>query len=151
MLTFILNDIVRYNNNIIGTITNVLTNKISILISQTTMDLSLDAAADSAQGFILNLLQKKIADDNWVDKDGNHYTNDGINITFFFQKLRKERNKKLKDCDYLLHPDYPISSDTFKQNWITYRQELRDLPATSNPHLDDNVNLTNITWPTPPS
>ena len=65
--------------------------------------------------------------------------------------LREERNKKLKDCDYLLHPDYPILSDTIKQNWITYRQALRDLPAITFSLLDANGNLTNITWPIPPS
>ena len=80
------------------------------------------------------------------DNDISETVYDGILLS-----LREERNKKLKDCDYLLHPDYPISSDTVKQNWITYRQALRDLPATVSLQFDDNGDLIDITWPTPPS
>ena len=31
-----------------------------------------------------------------------------------------------------------------------YRQALRDLPKTSSPKLDENGELTNVTWPTKP-
>ena len=32
-----------------------------------------------------------------------------------------------------------------------YRQALRDLPSnTSNPKIDENGNLTGVTWPTKP-
>ena len=65
--------------------------------------------------------------------------------------LRQERNIKLNDCDYLAMPDYPHANDTIKQSWLTYRQALRDLPSTSTPQLDSNGELTNVTWPTPPS
>ena len=47
--------------------------------------------------------------------------------------------------------DYPHANDTVKQAWLTYRQALRDLPATASPQLDSNGELTNVTWPTPPS
>ena len=65
--------------------------------------------------------------------------------------LREERNKKLFDTDYRIVADYPHANDTIKQAWLTYRQALRDLPANSTPQLDSNGNLTNVTWPTPPS
>ena len=65
--------------------------------------------------------------------------------------LREERNKKLFDTDYRIVADFPYPSDTVKQAWLTYRQALRDLPATASPQLDANGNLTNVTWPTPPS
>jgi len=39
---------------------------------------------------------------------------------------RYKRNKLLKDCDFRVLPDYP---DTNKQEWITYRQQLRDFPV----------------------
>ena len=65
--------------------------------------------------------------------------------------LREERNKKLFDTDYRIVVDFPHPSEEVKQAWITYRQELRDLPSTSTPQLDENGNLTNVTWPTPPS
>ena len=68
------------------------------------------------------------------------------------KKLREERDKKLLETDkYTSIPDWPHSSEEVKQAWITYRQELRDLPATATPQLDENGNLTNVTWPTPPS
>ena len=37
--------------------------------------------------------------------------------------------------------------------WKTYRQALRDLPASSTPKLnsDDNLDMSSVTWPTPPS
>jgi hypothetical protein len=41
--------------------------------------------------------------------------------------MRKERNKLLKDTDYTALPDYPAVN---KEEWMTYRQSLRDFPAT---------------------
>ena len=67
------------------------------------------------------------------------------------KQLREERNKKLFDTDYRIVADFPYPSEEVKQAWLTYRQELRDLPATATPQLDENGNLTNVTWPTPPS
>ena len=65
--------------------------------------------------------------------------------------LRRERNKKLFDTDYRIVADFPHASEEVKQAWITYRQALRDLPANSTPSLDENGDLINVTWPTPPS
>jgi hypothetical protein len=31
-----------------------------------------------------------------------------------------------------------------------YRQALRDLPVTSRPTLDEDGNILNVDWPTPP-
>jgi hypothetical protein len=67
------------------------------------------------------------------------------------KQLRQERNKKLFDTDYRIVADFPHPSEEVKQAWITYRQELRDLPTTSTPQLDENGKLTNVIWPTPPS
>jgi len=67
------------------------------------------------------------------------------------KQLREERDKKLFDTDYRIVADFPYPSEEVKQAWLTYRQELRDLPATATPQLDDNDELTNVTWPTPPS
>ena len=67
------------------------------------------------------------------------------------KKLREERDNKLKKCDVYGLSDYPFANDTIKQAWMTYRQALRDLPSTASPQLDANGDLTNVTWPTPPS
>ena len=66
-------------------------------------------------------------------------------------KLREERKNKLKESDIYGLSDFPFSNDTIKQAWLSYRQELRDLPTTATPELDANGKLTNVTWPIPPS
>ena len=68
-----------------------------------------------------------------------------------FEFLRRERDWLLNKTDKYIIPDFAHPSDTIKQAWLTYRQALRDLPANSTPQLDSNGELTNVTWPTPPS
>ena len=65
--------------------------------------------------------------------------------------LRKERLFKIMDTDKYGLADYPFSSDEKKQEWLAYRQALRDLPSNQTPQIDSDGNLTNVTWPTPPS
>ena len=47
--------------------------------------------------------------------------------------------------------DYPNLSESKKNEWITYRQLLRDLPLNANPSVDEESELINITWPVEPS
>jgi len=61
--------------------------------------------------------------------------------------LRIERNRKLTETDWRMHSDYQGSN---QEKWKTYRQTLRDLPATADPQLDDDGNLTNVDWPEVP-
>ena len=70
---------------------------------------------------------------------------DGIPLT----KLRQERNWRIGRTDFLMVSDFPFPSDTIRQAWITYRQALRDITATTTPSLDENGQLV-VTWPTPP-
>ena len=62
--------------------------------------------------------------------------------------LRLERNHRLAETDWRATVDYP---GTDKQLWLDYRQALRDLPATQEPKLDDQGNLTNVDWPEVPT
>jgi hypothetical protein len=64
-------------------------------------------------------------------------------------KLRQERNGRIGRTDFLMVSDFPFPSDTIRQAWITYRQALRDITATTTPSLDENGQLV-VTWPTPP-
>ena len=67
------------------------------------------------------------------------------------QVLRAERDTLLKESDKYTLSDYPHTSDEMKQKWLTYRQQLRDLPSqTTNPTMDDYGILANVTWPTLP-
>ena len=61
--------------------------------------------------------------------------------------LRLERDQLIAATDWRATVDYPGSDQAA---WLTYRQALRDLPANSTPSLDDNGQLTGVTWPTPP-
>ena len=62
--------------------------------------------------------------------------------------LRIERNKKIALTDWRMLPDQTPSDD-----WINYRQALRDLPASATPKLNSDYELdfTSFTWPTEPS
>ena len=60
--------------------------------------------------------------------------------------LREERDRLIALTDWRFRSDLSPS-----QAWIDYSQALRDLPANSpNVALDENGNLTGVTWPTPP-
>ena len=56
--------------------------------------------------------------------------------------LRQIRDQKLSECDWRACSDVPLPD-----NWKTYRQQLRDLPAQYN---DTTVKGT-ITWPDEPT
>ena len=64
------------------------------------------------------------------------------------RQLRIQRNQLLAQTDWRMTTDYPYSDQSA---WATYRTELRDLPATASPALDENGQLTNVVWPTAPS
>ena len=62
--------------------------------------------------------------------------------------LRKERNSRLAATDWRASSDLTLSTA-----WKTYRQSLRDLPATASPKLDadGNLDMSSVTFPTEPS
>ena len=62
--------------------------------------------------------------------------------------LRQERDKRIAKSDWMGNSDVTMSSA-----WTTYRQALRDLPASATPKLDSSydLDLTSVTWPTEPS
>ena len=62
--------------------------------------------------------------------------------------LREERNRRISLTDWRASSDL-----TLIDAWKTYRQALRDLPASASPKLDSNyeLDLTSVTWPTEPS
>ena len=62
--------------------------------------------------------------------------------------LRVERDRLLATTDWRASSDL-----TLADAWKTYRQSLRDLPASASPSLDSygDLDLTSVTWPTEPS
>ena len=66
------------------------------------------------------------------------------------KRLRYERDLLLRKCDKYSLPDWPHSDSSKRQEWLDYRQALRDLPSSTTPQFDSNNNLINVTWPTKP-
>ena len=92
---------------------------------------------------------------NWVDSSQTKPTESEIDAEVTrldnaepMRLLRVERDRRLSVCDWRASSDLTISDA-----WKTYRQALRDLPASASPSLDSNydLDLTSVTWPTQPS
>ena len=62
--------------------------------------------------------------------------------------LRVERDTRIAKTDWRASSDLTLSDA-----WKTYRQALRDLPASATPKLDSRfeLDLTSVTWPTEPT
>ena len=73
------------------------------------------------------------------DNEETAWANGALNRAL--TRLRRERNAKLAETDYLA-----LSDNTLASNMATYRQQLRDL--TNGLDTVDKVN--NVTWPTKP-
>ena len=92
---------------------------------------------------------------DWLDSSQTKPTESEINAEITrlnnaepMRLLRVERDARLAKTDWRASSDLTISNA-----WKTYRQALRDLPASASPSLDSNydLDLTSVTWPTEPS
>ena len=92
---------------------------------------------------------------NWLDKSITEPTSSAIETEVTrltnlepMRLLRLERNARLTACDWRASSDL-----TLADAWKTYRQSLRDLPASASPSLDSYgyLDMTSVTWPTEPS
>jgi len=59
--------------------------------------------------------------------------------------VRARRNQRLLKSDWTQFSDSPLS-DSKKEEWATYRQELRDITET----YPDATSIDDIIWPTKP-
>ena len=80
-----------------------------------------------------------------VDAEAQTVTNnqdqaDADALASSWERLRTERDALLAESDWTQGADSPLTEA--KASWATYRQELRDLPASTDP--------ADPTWPTPP-
>ena len=94
---------------------------------------------------------------DWTDSSQTKPTESEINAEITrlnnaepMRLLRVERDARLTACDWTQSRDVTLSNDA---DWKTYRQSLRDLPASASPSLDSNydLDLSSVTWPTEPS
>ena len=66
--------------------------------------------------------------------------------------LRIERDQKLASCDWRIVMAKETGSN-IPTAWKTYRQALRDLPASASPKLDSvgELDSSSVTWPIQPT
>jgi hypothetical protein len=73
---------------------------------------------------------------------------DEIEKDYSINKLRVERNVLLKDCDWVMMSDLDLAN---KDEWVIYRQALRDLPKTQSGVTTDIAgNLIDAVFPIKP-
>jgi len=77
--------------------------------------------------------------------NGTEWVFDGFSAEESMSALRSQRNRKLSETDWWVLPDR-----TPTQAQLDYRQALRDI-TTQTPALDENGNLTGVTWPEKPA
>ena len=87
----------------------------------------------------------------WIDSSQTQPTETEINNKIAsldsaeaMRLLRVERDARIAKTDWRGNSDLTMSDA-----WKTYRQALRDLPATASPKLDsiNELDLTSVTWP----
>ena len=91
----------------------------------------------------------------WLDSNQTKPTESEVNAEITrltnaepMRLLRVERDRRIAKTDWRAGSDLTLASA-----WSTYRQALRDLPASATPKLDSKykLDLTSVTWPTEPS
>lgn len=73
---------------------------------------------------------------------------DGAAVSYtpdFWPRVRRKRNLLLTESDWTQVADSPLT-DSKKAEWATYRQALRDVPATNSSVTD----IDSVVWPTKP-
>jgi len=92
---------------------------------------------------------------DWLDKSITEPTSTAIEVEVTrltnaepMRLLRIERDNRLAKTDWRASSDLTLSAA-----WKTYRQSLRDLPASASPKLDTdgNLDMSSVTFPTEPS
>ena len=96
---------------------------------------------------------------NWLDKTQTKPTEDEVNKKIDELKaaepmnlLREERDRLIAQSDWRIVRAKETSTN-IPAALKTYRQSLRDLPASADPKLDSEglLDMTSVTWPTKPS
>ena len=102
-------------------------------------------SADSVDDILLN------SGDSIIEGECDRATQkivDGAAVSYtpdFWPKVRRDRDFLLTECDWTQSPDSPLTTEK-KTEWATYRQALRDVPATNSSVTD----IDSVVWPTKP-
>ena len=88
--------------------------------------------------FGLNWLDENIDEPSQADVDG--WRDDAVEA-YKWIDIREQRDKLLRDTDYVVLADYDIAN---KDEWLEYRQSLRDIPQ-------DFDNAEDVVYPEEPA
>lgn len=130
----------------------MLINRLKELNSSLTLRVDKENPVDSAE-FYANTY-KIDSNGGWVNITESDIAYSDINFetekaTRALEYIRIERDNLLRQSDWTQGEDVPTA---IKSAWSTYRQALRDIPSDyPNASLDENEQITGVTWPTKPS
>ena len=79
---------------------------------------------------------------SWIESEGTK----NVIIGYTVISMKQHRGYLLNQCDWTQLPDSPLT-DEKKAEWATYRQVLRDYPASNLGATD----FEGLIWPTPPT
>lgn len=114
-----------------------------ILRSGVCVDTDFDIQARKGE-FILEAFCKDT--ENYKVVDGHVVYSEKVSTVEEIQRdIRRVRDIRLANSDWTQMPDAPLSEES-KQQWSTYRQQLRDLPD-SYPNL---TSMDNVVFPEKP-
>ena len=68
----------------------------------------------------------------------------------FWIKLREKRNCLLQESDHYAVIDFPHESYGSKEEWVVYRDNLRNITKNITPEMAFNGNIDDIVWPEKP-
>ena len=114
-----------------------------------------DAIISLKPGAVWKLVGETYSGLEWLDSSQTKPTESEINAEITrltnaepMKLLRFERDARLAACDWRASSDL-----TLTDNWKTYRQALRDLPASASPKIgiDGHLDMTSVTFPTEPT
>ena len=95
----------------------------------------------------------------WQDETQTKPTEEEVNAkitelvnAYPMRLLREERDRRIATSDWRIVMAKETGNN-IPTAWKTYRQALRDLPASSTPKLDssDQLDMSSVTWPTEPT
>jgi hypothetical protein len=76
---------------------------------------------------------------------GQDDTRDARLLAEQWTRIRRERDRLLSECDWTQAADVTLTSNK-KNKWLTYREQLRDVPGTQS----SKTTYADITWPIKP-
>lgn len=110
------------------------------------------SANEDAVAFINTKYRKNNEWRTRIPKPGEYYYWDMQNEIWqysseaLYSLIRQQRDARLYACDWTQLADSPLT-ESKKQEWSVYRQQLRDLPQNQ-PSL---TSLEDVVWPAPPT